>query len=175
MQITKQCERCHQLNPFSLRKCTGRPAFTVCNPCRGKQRWRKLKALSIEERRDLQQAPAKKKLRDARYRFNLYGISESQAVELLQGQSGRCAICEREGTLGSLCIDHDHETGIIRGILCKSCNRALGQFGDNLERVRRAVCYLEVASSERRSGHACQHKNVVMPAPSRLASQPIAK
>lgn len=42
-----------------------------------------------------------------------------------------------------VCLDHDHDTGKIRGFLCHHCNRALGAFGDNLEGVMRIVAYLQ--------------------------------
>jgi hypothetical protein len=42
-------------------------------------------------------------------------------------------------------VDHDHETGAIRGLLCKHCNSSLGKLGDNLEGLMRAVDYLKNA------------------------------
>jgi hypothetical protein len=43
----------------------------------------------------------------------------------------------------SLCVDHDHETKDVRGILCRRCNLALGQFRDNVELLENAVKYLK--------------------------------
>jgi len=51
-----------------------------------------------------------------------------------------CYICGT--TAGKLCIDHDHNTGEPRGILCDTHNRALGLFGDNPELLRRGLYYL---------------------------------
>jgi hypothetical protein len=59
-----------------------------------------------------------------------------------------CAICGQpetklyKGTVGALQVDHDHESGEIRGLLCSACNSALGLFRDDLAIVRRAVDYL---------------------------------
>lgn len=78
-----------------------------------------------------------------------YGISELEYAKLLVAQDGVCAICERpetqkakSGKVRQLCVDHDHETGEIRGLLCCRCNRAIGQLGDTHEQVSRVLNYL---------------------------------
>jgi hypothetical protein len=83
-----------------------------------------------------------------RYHF---GITLRDYKALLISQNHRCAICDKlSGTdihdgkrRKQLSVDHDHETGAIRGLLCNGCNRALGQLGDSLEHARRLVAYLE--------------------------------
>ena len=55
-------------------------------------------------------------------------------------QQGRCGIC---GTDADLVVDHDHVTSRVRGILCRRCNRTLGQFEDDRELLRRALDWLE--------------------------------
>ncbi len=69
---------------------------------------------------------------------------------LLESQGGVCAICKKEeqiidkgGGTQRLSVDHDHDTGKIRGLLCNDCNVGLGRFKDNLELLRSAVAYLE--------------------------------
>jgi hypothetical protein len=69
-----------------------------------------------------------------------YGITATQFDELLAKQGGVCAICGRENPEH---VDHDHETGKVRGILCFNCNGGLGQFSDNTERLANAIEYLE--------------------------------
>jgi hypothetical protein len=61
---------------------------------------------------------------------------------LLEKQRGVCAICERAPE-NYLDEDHNHRTGQIRGLLCRSCNTALGKLGDSPARLRRAAYYLE--------------------------------
>ena len=60
-------------------------------------------------------------------------------------QGGLCAICGRKQPEKWLAVDHDHETGVIRGLLCSRCNSGLGQFKDNPDRLRLAADYLEHA------------------------------
>lgn len=72
-------------------------------------------------------------------------------AELMAKQSGLCAICRKpeastdglSGKVRQLAIDHCHETGRVRGLLCNSCNRGLGLFQDNTELLARAVLYLK--------------------------------
>lgn len=74
-----------------------------------------------------------------------YGISMQQFDELLAFQGHCCAICKE--TIGKLSrkinIDHDHKTNVVRGILCSGCNTGLGQLGDTVEGLKRALAYLE--------------------------------
>lgn len=75
-----------------------------------------------------------------------YGLSMEQFDALLRIQNGRCAACkttEPGGKGNSWHVDHNHETGFIRGLLCNSCNRACGLLNDNVERLIGLVVYLE--------------------------------
>ena len=61
---------------------------------------------------------------------------------MLERQAGLCPICRR-GLGDKPHVDHDHETGEVRGLLCFTCNVGLGNFGDDVERLRRGARYLE--------------------------------
>lgn len=65
---------------------------------------------------------------------------------LLEKQNGVCAICGNACAHFSLAVDHCHQTGEIRGLLCSQCNRGLGLFRDEPERLRKAAEYLERSS-----------------------------
>lgn len=73
-----------------------------------------------------------------------YSIDPSEYQRRLDAQRNQCAICQCACSVNSrLSIDHDHNTGRIRGFLCNSCNAGLGQFKDNPDLLRKAAEYLE--------------------------------
>ncbi|MGV9425513.1 endonuclease VII domain-containing protein [Streptomyces sp. NPDC003656] len=69
-----------------------------------------------------------------------YGITEAERDELIASQGGVCCICLSAPPAH---VDHCHETGRVRGVLCFSCNAALGQFKDRPDVIRRAAEYVE--------------------------------
>lgn len=72
-----------------------------------------------------------------------YGITQQQFDALLLQQNNGCAICGRGFGDKTPHVDHDHATGKVRGLLCKSCNTAIGLLGDSEEGVRLALSYLQ--------------------------------
>lgn len=93
------------------------------------------------KRRYSQANAAKQRAIDMRRRF---GISIEDYDELLIAQVGRCAICGAPPTKRkALAVDHDHETGNLRGLLCSNCNVGLGNFKDDPARLATAINYLE--------------------------------
>ena len=83
--------------------------------------------------------------RKRNYRKN-FGIPVEKYDELFIKQNGCCAICGTDkmpGHMKNLAIDHEHETGIVRGLLCISCNAGLGNFKDSPELLAMASVYLE--------------------------------
>jgi hypothetical protein len=77
----------------------------------------------------------------------MYGITQLDYERMLSTQEGRCACCgsTEPGRYGHFLVDHDHDTGDIRGLLCHPCNAGIGLLGDTLADVRLAVAYLERA------------------------------
>lgn len=72
-----------------------------------------------------------------------YNLTDNQYKEMLDGQGGICSICGKTNENGKkLCIDHDHKTNEIRGLLCGKCNSALGLFNDDPDLLRAAERYL---------------------------------
>lgn len=72
-----------------------------------------------------------------------YGITVEEYDGLLSRQGGVCAICRQPCRTGQrLTIDHDHDTGAIRGLLCRNCNAGLGNFNDDPGQLERALAYL---------------------------------
>jgi hypothetical protein len=72
-----------------------------------------------------------------------FGITVDDYEVLFKKQNGRCAICRGKPLKNkNLCIDHCHETGAIRGLLCFNCNTGLGHFRDNMNLLNSAQKYL---------------------------------
>jgi hypothetical protein len=74
-----------------------------------------------------------------------YGISLEDYEQLLTKQGGHCALCERtpeHERHGFLAVDHCHETGRVRGLLCEQHNLALGKMGDTESSIRKVLSYL---------------------------------
>ena len=77
-------------------------------------------------------------------RFSLYGITKAEFDAMLAAQGNRCGICGTDTpTLQGWHVDHDHENGKVRGILCKNCNVMLGCAKDNPDILRAGSTYLE--------------------------------
>lgn len=72
-----------------------------------------------------------------------FGIDEAEYDELLEAQKGMCAICSYRPVNRSLAVDHCHETGEIRGLLCFACNTAIGKFNHDPALLLLAIRYLE--------------------------------
>ena len=82
-----------------------------------------------------------------------YGITLNEYNEMLEKQNGKCAICGTTETKGRksgrgggadvFAVDHCHDTGDVRGLLCHSCNRALGLVGDNTQILQSMIEYLQ--------------------------------
>lgn len=90
------------------------------------------------------------KVRDSALR-KMYGISLSTYKQMLDAQDGKCAICKKEefvvdrktDKVRELAVDHCHDTGTVRGLLCTNCNRGIGHFKDDAELLREAIYYLD--------------------------------
>ena len=77
-----------------------------------------------------------------------YGIEWEEYLIMFEEQGGLCPICDKlikprgqQSEIG--CVDHNHLTGEVRGLLCNACNVGLGVFEDNTDIMRRAIEYLE--------------------------------
>lgn len=78
----------------------------------------------------------------------MHGISPDAYQQMLDGQGGVCAICKTdEPTAGkkSFCVDHDHKTGRVRGVLCTRCNTMIGNARDDIGVLTTAIAYLEAS------------------------------
>jgi hypothetical protein len=73
-----------------------------------------------------------------------YGITQAEYDRVLALQGGLCAICRKRSTDRTLAVDHNHQTGVVRGLLCKPCNHdLLGAARESAWLLRRAADYLD--------------------------------
>lgn len=75
---------------------------------------------------------------------NKYGLTKDQYIKMLEDSQGKCKICNKER---ELCVDHDHNTLKVRGLICHNCNKMLGLAEDNIEILSKAIKYLGSSSN----------------------------
>lgn len=86
---------------------------------------------------------------DHAYYKRTYGASVADIERMRADQGNSCYLCGSAGFLmrehhrRPLVVDHDHDTGRVRKLLCHNCNRALGLFSDNPDLMRKAAAYVE--------------------------------
>ena len=132
---TKQCKRCLQtkaLEDYYLNKETKDGRHTHCKEC--------AKKISADRRANHPEK-SKQSQRRAHLKYT-FGITEADYEDMLYKQGGKCGICGSVSNGKRLAIDHDHETGRVRGLLCQQCNTALGLFKDQVELLKKAIDYL---------------------------------
>lgn len=112
--LTKKCSCCKQIksfNKFSISRSRYDGLNTRCKEC------------------------CSKKHREYRY-----SLTEEEFTNLLEKQNHQRAICKTDKPQAQgWCVDHNHSTGEVRGILCTKCNRGLGYFDDNPETLMAAI------------------------------------
>lgn len=135
---TKKCTICDKEKDLSLfvkrsNRSPGRQCY--CKECHAKRQ---------------KDRYCSKKMRDYNLK-KMYGIDLKEYDKMFKDQKGACKICKRhlsEVTNSNkrkktLAVDHCHETNVVRGLLCDSCNRALGMFQDSTEVLESAINYLK--------------------------------
>ena len=130
----KQCTTCLEFKPeehFHWHYTDKGIRRHTCNVCRS----------NVEKLR--QQTDSYKVKRTDYSLRKAYGISSEEYQEKLKQQNYVCAICNKEKTTRALAVDHCHVTGIIRSLLCGSCNTGLGHFKDSPELLNKAADYIK--------------------------------
>lgn len=160
--VTLTCSKCRAEKPveeFSPSPKHRGGRYPWCKPCKAAYaaNWiRKIpkEELSAYNAKWRAQRDADKEAREQYLRQSVayslksrYGITQRQAVELAAFQGGVCAICHSpprnpSTKRGGLHVDHDHTTGLVRGLLCEPCNQGLGFFRDDVARLQGAIEYL---------------------------------
>jgi hypothetical protein len=108
-----------------------------CPACRG---WLPLDRFGVNLARPSGKADRCKVHARADWHASEYNLSPEQYASMRAKQGGRCAICNSDF---SLCVDHNHKTGFVRGLLCRRCNMMLGHLNDDVAALERAIQYLQ--------------------------------
>lgn len=134
---TKVCSKCKEIKDIcefhNDNKVKSSNLHCWCKNCKNKA-----------SRDNIAKNPEKHRQVKAKHAITKYGITLEQHKEMLNAQGGKCAICKRLETDCDkrLCIDHNHLTDKVRGLLCAQCNTALGLFNDDIEHLQTAIGYL---------------------------------
>ena len=109
------------------------------------KRWQQENAERLNAyRRGYRDGPERKAADRNAYLLRKYGITLEDYQRMLDAQDGVCAICgKRRPDERTLHVDHDHETGEIRGLLCFRCNNAIGDLRDDRDLAQALVDYLD--------------------------------
>lgn len=164
--LTKICKTCAEAKPFTDFRPEKRVHSGLTANCRAcirqydwryrdenRERQRPINAAGAARRRKTELGQRAQSRNRRKYYLKVsYGITDEVMVFLIAQQDNKCGICKRafmadggyhkKGVVSS-CVDHDHETGKVRGILCNRCNRAMGMFDDKIEYLRAAAEYLQ--------------------------------
>lgn len=138
----KRCVRCKVVKPessFTLRHRNSPRyikkdyRFPACKECEKAY-------MSESKRRSYSGSPESTR----EHNLRKYGITTEQWNTLLEEQGKVCKICKSPdpGGRGRFHVDHNHRTGIIRGLLCHRCNTALGLAGDDVSILSKMIHYL---------------------------------
>lgn len=125
------CKKSKKFRDFYKDRRNNPPFASTCKVC-SKERSKRFYEEKPEYRQMIRNGGLK-------HRF---GITQFDYFEMLKEQEGVCAICKLKYEK-HLHVDHDHETGEIRGLLCKQCNHGLGNFKDNPTYLKNAIEYLD--------------------------------
>ena len=127
----KKCSKCRNVKPESdFYRCKTNKTSSYCKPC-------------IKIYQDTRKEVTKEKSRDWHLKRK-FGITQEDYKKILEEQNSLCAICgadhykEKKG----LYVDHNHETGEIRGLLCNNCNCGIGYLKDDVKLLNKAIKYI---------------------------------
>jgi hypothetical protein len=136
------CDRALAVNQFSWN--TSKNSYrSRCKDCESKQR-------KEQNERDKMSGASRKS--DFRKNWKRLGFNPKDVETFVEEHEGICDIC---GTSENLAIDHCHQTNVLRGLLCMSCNVGLGHFRDSPDRLARAILYI----TKNRSAPIVEHSD----------------
>lgn len=135
----KKCPKCGEIKDETQWNFREKAHLTLSTYCKSCDTVRK--TLAARKRFS---NPENRQKENHRQRLWKYGLTQEQYTKMMKDCNSSCEIC---GSMDELVIDHCHDSNKVRGILCWSCNVALGHFKDSLNKIKKAVKYL------------CKHQN----------------
>ncbi len=154
--LHRLCVKCGETKPIEEFYDSGKGGkASKCKPCKVEYNRERLarnpeqfRAIANAHRRAWRKRNPGSSPADRRKHLARYGLTEESYLALWNAQGGVCAICFKPETLiqygkpQRLCIDHCHETGVVRGLLCTRCNKGIGLIGDTAAALHHAAAYL---------------------------------
>ena len=134
MKVCKHCSEEKPKSEFYENKRMADGLFSNCKSCHS----------DIQKARKEADPDRRKEISLKSCRKTKYGLSVDDFQAMWHAQGDKCAICSQPlvfGT-GGYAVDHNHETGVVRGLLCVGCNTGLGNFKDNPSIMARGIEYL---------------------------------
>ena len=122
---TKRCPRCGRTKRVALFYSNAAQRDGLSTQCKSCMKRYKRDSYDADRRRW--------------WRLRAYGVDDAWVAATLAKQHHQCAVCLAPDPV---CVDHDHETGVARGMLCQTCNRAIGLLHDDIDTLVRAQEYL---------------------------------
>lgn len=153
MKTCKNCGLEQPLDQYYTHKKTRDGKGSWCKKC--------LIAKTAEKRKDPVQKALWKEYGRRSTLKKRYGITADEYDRMVEDQNGVCAICKTNtyggrGPGSRLAVDHHHETGKVRALLCSMCNQGIGMFKENVEVMQKALDYLKTHSSSSTSSSSSQ-------------------
>ena len=147
---SKQCSKCNAKKPLSDFYKDKSRKYGVANYCR--------LCASIQVKHSNLKNPNRRRISSNRYQKNNplkvkeahlkynYGISLDKYNQLFIAENGNCAICNKNQSnfKKALSVDHCHDSGLVRGLLCSKCNFFIGQANENVTYLQSAINYLKI-------------------------------
>jgi hypothetical protein len=149
----KKCTKCgveKPLSEFTKKKSNKDGLDLWCKTCKSicSQKYLARPENAIENRKKAtawnKQNPEKRRVIMQKENYKRrYGLTIEQKQELIDKQNSKCAICKDDlKHTHNVCVDHNHETGSVRGILCRKCNLGIGHLQDSITVLKAAIKYL---------------------------------
>lgn len=132
----KKCNKCREILPvsgFYSKKVSKDGLMGYCKKCVSR---------TNKEYRKKYKKQTRKTMRNWHLRSK-YGITLEEYDVMLEEQNGVCYICGLPPLGYRLAVDHDHEKGRVRKLLCSNCNRALGFAKENTDTLKKLISYIE--------------------------------